>query len=100
MQAVGARASTTGEGQAVALSLLTALVDEMNPVTASSLALPWSFHEQCRVSFADSFLVGVFETAAAVAVAQPVAPAPDIAARAFLLRKAAFHSHECHGHVC
>ena len=64
--------------------MLTALVEEMNPVTASSLSLPWSFHEQCRSSFADTMLQQVFRTAVAAAGTQQAPTAESIGAQQFV----------------
>jgi hypothetical protein len=57
--------------QAVAAQLLTDVVAEMNPITASSLALPWSFHERCRTYFSDNEhepLLRIFHTVSEAAV--------------------------------
>jgi hypothetical protein len=79
MQTLCERATSPGSSQSVALQLLTEIVSEMNPVTASSLSLPWSFHEKCRAQFADKLLQRVFLTASSVAIAQVVSPPSKVA---------------------
>ena len=60
------QASTNG-ARVIGLNLFAAVITEFAPSTASPMQLPWDFHERCRVSLQNDFLLSFFEHAVSVA---------------------------------
>ena len=60
------RASTNG-ARVIGLNLFHAVITEFAPSTASPMHLPWDFHERCRVSLQNDFLLSFFRHAVSVA---------------------------------
>lgn len=46
----------TPHARRASLQLLTAVVQEFSPATASPLGLPWDHHERCRASLEATYL--------------------------------------------
>ncbi|KAI7838545.1 hypothetical protein COHA_007688 [Chlorella ohadii] len=61
LQGIHAQASQAGsvEARRVGLELLTAVVEEFSPSTASQMGLSWELHEQCRSSLEQGYLHGL-----------------------------------------
>jgi hypothetical protein len=72
-----------GHKQVAALQHLAALVTEFEPSTASGLALPLVYHEECRDSFESAFLLPTFQAASSALLTQsPLQPSPVAAGAA------------------
>lgn len=49
-------AAGTPHARRASLQLLTAVVQEFSPATASPLGLPWDYHERCRAALEATYL--------------------------------------------
>ncbi|PRW50955.1 exportin-4 isoform X1 [Chlorella sorokiniana] len=69
LHGIHAQASQAGsmEARRVGLELLTAVVEEFSPSTASQMGLSWELHEQCRSSLEQGYLHGLLQHAQASA---------------------------------